>query len=130
MNDEKVKDCWFRVPHSSFKVQPFARLRARLPAVAPVRFIVAGAEDVGSVIVGLSVDPRAPQIEAESYRRIHVERRGYLHDSWWLGQLLLDCCASGLMIFLGFQLIDGVLLGLHACLECCDLVALRLDEGR
>jgi len=42
----------------------------------------------------------------------------------------LYCCAGGgLMIHLGFQLIDGVLLGLHAYLECCDLVALRLDEG-
>jgi hypothetical protein len=34
------------------------------------------------------------------------------------------------MIHLGYQLIDGVLLRLHACLKCGDLVALGFDEGR
>src|SRR6185436_17609958 len=77
-----------------------------------------------------SVAPGAAHVAAESHRRIGVERWDCLHDGRWSCQLTLQIgIRRGLAVELVFQEIDGLLLGLHFFLECCDLVALRLGEG-
>ena len=52
-----------------------------------------------------------------------------MYDGGWLCELALQVgTRGGLAVDLIFQVIDGLLLGLHLSLEGRDLVALRLDE--
>jgi hypothetical protein len=57
--------------------------------------IVARVVDIRAVKVWLSVDPRATQVEAESYRGVGVEGRDCLYDGGWLCQLAMHICTRG-----------------------------------